>query len=205
MNSSKNFQLFSSLLPLLQIFKSAAASHFRWTHLADEKQTFTSGNLNVICALLWVDNCILFYKFGIEVVDHISSLFLLSLSSGLCPTGVQEEADRGAAPGRAAAEAAAAGAGVPRVSAAAAAGAAAPAAGQEAAVPLQRPGAKQQRQAHLGQRGKPTRAETHRPACRLSDDCEEPHWCTGVHHYSHFSILHWEKRFGCFKFSFLFS
>ncbi len=74
------------------------------------------------------------------------------LSSVWC-SGVQEEADRGAAAGRASAEAAAAGASVPGVTAAAAAGAAATAAGQEAAVPLQRPGARQQRQARLGQRG----------------------------------------------------
>lgn len=67
--------------------------------------------------------------------------------------GVQEEADRGAAAGRAAAEAAAAGASVPGVPAAAAAGAAAAAAGQEAAVSLQRPGTQQQRQADLGPGG----------------------------------------------------
>lgn len=65
-------------------------------------------------------------------------------------SGVQEEADRGAASGRAFAEAAAAGESVPRLTAAAT-GNQAP--GQETAVPLQRPGPGQQRQAGLGQRG----------------------------------------------------
>lgn len=85
--------------------------------------------------------------------------------------GVQEEADRGAAAGGAAAEAAAAGAGVPGVAAAAAAaGPGAPAAGQEAAVPLQGPGARRQRQAGLDQGGKAGGTQTPRHRSRSLRD-----------------------------------
>lgn len=79
--------------------------------------------------------------FIISLLDSHAGFLLLFSSLA----GVQAEADRGAAAGRAPAEAAAAGTRLPGVAAAAAAGgAAAPPAGQEAAVPLQGPGAGEQ-------------------------------------------------------------